>query len=123
MIFLYIYSFETVVYKQDVSSVQVFVEPVEHVCKSLFSAFNSERVGGIVSASKSMGNSWEDLDKVFNLQERQRSYTRVRFSSHKEVHICKCIGIEYHYIQQEATNLHSFFYSILARTDALVLAV
>jgi hypothetical protein len=50
------------------SSLQVFVEPVEHASKSLFSAFDSGWVGGIISASKSMGNSWQYLDKVWNLQ-------------------------------------------------------
>lgn len=49
-------------------SLQIFVEPVEHVGKSLFGAFDSKWVSGIISASKSMGNSWEDLDKVLNLQ-------------------------------------------------------
>ena len=59
---------------KDMSSLQVFVEPVEHVSKSLFSTFDCEWVGGIISASKSMGNSWEDLDKVLNLQEEGQGH-------------------------------------------------
>ena len=68
------YSFETTVYRQGMSSLQVFVEPVEHVSKSLFSTFDCEWVGGIISASKSVANSWEDLDKVLNLQEEGQGH-------------------------------------------------
>jgi hypothetical protein len=52
------------------SSLQVFVEPVKHVSKSFFSRSDGKRVGGIISASKSMCNSWKDLGEVWYLQER-----------------------------------------------------
>ena len=65
------YSFETIVYRQGMSSLQVFVEPVEHVSKSLFSGSYGERVAGIISASKSMLGSWKDLGEVWNLQEQE----------------------------------------------------
>ena len=52
-----------------ISLLQVFMEPVKHVSKSFFSTFDCKWVRGIISGSKSMGNSWEDLDKVLNLQD------------------------------------------------------
>jgi len=70
------------------SSLQVFMEPVKHVSKSLFSTFDCKWVRGIISASKSVGNSWEDLDKVFNLQERKLRYVRywICHFTHLQVH-------------------------------------
>lgn len=49
-------------------SLQILVEPVDHVSASFFCGFHGERIVGVVSASEAMRCARKDLHKVINLQ-------------------------------------------------------